>query len=182
MTLWWRICLPVPETQEIQIQSLGWEDPLEEGMATQSNNLAWKIPWTEEPGGPQCMGSQRVRHNWVTKLTSTPPNTQSMNFFYTCKAGDFSRLQRWTAWIKTPTVVGTSMVVQWLRLHPPTEGALGTRSHVQKLRVGMQQLKVLHVATKNRCRQMYQKHKLLKTSYCCMDTSCFWEVFVCNMD
>ena len=51
------------ETQEMQIQSLGWEDPLEKGMATQSNNLAWKIPWTEEPGRPQFMGLPRVRHS-----------------------------------------------------------------------------------------------------------------------
>ena len=45
----------------------GWEDPLENGMATQSCILAWRIPWTEEPGGLQSRGSQRVEHNWVTK-------------------------------------------------------------------------------------------------------------------
>ena len=44
-----------------------WEDRLEEGMATHSNILAWRIPMTEEPGGLQSMGSQRVRHNWATK-------------------------------------------------------------------------------------------------------------------
>ena len=43
-----RICLPV---QEVQVRSLGWEDPLEEDMATHSRVLAWRIPWTEEPGG-----------------------------------------------------------------------------------------------------------------------------------
>ena len=42
---------------------LGWEDPLEEGMATHSSILAWRIPWTEEPGGLQSIGSQRVVHN-----------------------------------------------------------------------------------------------------------------------
>ena len=45
------------------VRSLGWEDPLEEGMATDSSVLAWKIPWTEEPGALQSMGLQRVRHN-----------------------------------------------------------------------------------------------------------------------
>ena len=45
------------------VQSLGWEGPLEEGMATHSGILAWKIPWTEEPGGLQSMGSHRVGHN-----------------------------------------------------------------------------------------------------------------------
>ena len=44
--------------QETQVQSLGWEDPLEEGMVTHSSVLAWRIPWTEEPGGLQSMGSQ----------------------------------------------------------------------------------------------------------------------------
>ena len=52
----------VQETQELQVQSLGQEDPLEE-MATYSHILAWRIPWTEEPGGLQSMGSQRVGHN-----------------------------------------------------------------------------------------------------------------------
>jgi len=47
------------ETQEMQVQSLGWEDPLEEEMATHSRILAWKIPWTEELGGLQSMKSQR---------------------------------------------------------------------------------------------------------------------------
>ena len=48
--------------QETQVCSLGWEDPLEKGMATHSSILAWRIPWTEEPGGLQSMGLQRVRH------------------------------------------------------------------------------------------------------------------------
>ena len=51
------------ELQEMWVQSLGREDPLEEGMATHSNIFAWRIPWTEEPGGLQSIGSQRVGHN-----------------------------------------------------------------------------------------------------------------------
>ena len=50
----------LPAMQETRVQFLGWEDPLEKEMATHSSTLAWKIPWTEEPGGPQSMGSQRV--------------------------------------------------------------------------------------------------------------------------
>ena len=50
----------LPATQETQIQSLGWEDPLEKGLATHSSILAWRIPWTEEPGGLQSMGLQRA--------------------------------------------------------------------------------------------------------------------------
>ena len=53
--------------QETQVQSLSWEDTLEGEMATHSNILAWRIPWTEEPGGLQSMGSQRVRHNLMTE-------------------------------------------------------------------------------------------------------------------
>ena len=50
----------LPAMQEMGFDSLGWEDPLEEGMATHSSVLAWRIPWTEEPGGPQSMGSQEL--------------------------------------------------------------------------------------------------------------------------
>ena len=47
----------------MQVRSLGQEDPLEEGMATHSSILAWRVPWTEEPGGLQSIGSQRAGHN-----------------------------------------------------------------------------------------------------------------------
>ena len=52
-----------PAKQEIWVQSLGWEDPLEEEMASHSSILAWRIPWTEEPGRLQSMGLQRVGHD-----------------------------------------------------------------------------------------------------------------------
>ena len=54
-------CLPI--MRETQVQSLGWEDSLEKEMATHSSILAWKIPWTENPGRLQSMGLQRVRHD-----------------------------------------------------------------------------------------------------------------------
>ena len=53
----------LPAKQETQIQSLGQENPLEKGMATHSSILAWRIPWTEEPGRLQSMGSHTVRPN-----------------------------------------------------------------------------------------------------------------------
>ena len=49
--------------RETRVQSLGWEDPLEKEMAIHSSTIAWKIPWTEEPGRLQSMGSQRVGHD-----------------------------------------------------------------------------------------------------------------------
>ena len=51
------------------VWSLGHQDPLEEGMATHSSILAWSIPRTEEPGGLQSMGSQRIGHDWVTSIS-----------------------------------------------------------------------------------------------------------------
>ena len=54
----------LPTLKETQVRILDQEDPLEEGMATGSSLLAWRIPWTEEPGGLQSMGLQRIRHDW----------------------------------------------------------------------------------------------------------------------
>ena len=53
----------LPAVRETRVRSLDWEDPLEKEMTTHSSTLAWKIPWTEEPGGLQSMGSQRVGHD-----------------------------------------------------------------------------------------------------------------------
>ena len=55
----------LPAMKETWVRSLGWEDPLEKGMATYSSILAWRISWTEEPGGLQSMGSQRVGHTFT---------------------------------------------------------------------------------------------------------------------
>ena len=63
----------LPAMWETWVQSLGWEDPMEESMASHSSILAWRIPWTEEPGGLQLLGLQRVRHDWMT-VEHTPPS------------------------------------------------------------------------------------------------------------
>ena len=60
-------CLPA--MRETWVRSLGWEDPLEKEMAAHSSILAWKIPWMEEPGRLQSMGSQRVGHDLMTSLS-----------------------------------------------------------------------------------------------------------------
>ena len=65
----------LPTMQETWVQSLGWEDPLEEEMATHFSILAWRIPWIEEPGRLQSMGSQRIRHDWATKTFTACPST-----------------------------------------------------------------------------------------------------------
>ena len=72
-------CLPTG--QESWVRFLGQEDPLEKEMATRSSTLAWKIPWTEDPGSLQPMGSQRVRNNWAASLSlSRPQMTPSPGF------------------------------------------------------------------------------------------------------
>ena len=61
----------LPAMQETGVRSLGWEDPLEKGLSIHSSILVWKIPWTEEPGGLQSMGSQRVGHDWATNTATS---------------------------------------------------------------------------------------------------------------
>ena len=68
----------LPSMQETQVQSLGWEDPLEEEMATHPSILAWEIPWTEEPGGLQSMGSQK-ESDTTTKQQQTHASFASWN-------------------------------------------------------------------------------------------------------
>ena len=60
--------------QETRVRSLGQKNPLEDKMATPSSILVWEIPWTEEPGGLQFRGSQRIRHNLVTKQSHMSKN------------------------------------------------------------------------------------------------------------
>ena len=76
----------LPAMPETQVQYLGWEYPHQEGMATHSSTLAWRIKWTEEPGGLQSMGSQRVGHDWATYThTHTHTQTHTQRCFSICK-------------------------------------------------------------------------------------------------
>ena len=72
----------LPAKQETWVRSLGQEDPLEKEMATHSSILAWKIPWTEKPGRLQSVGSQRVRHDWVTSLSLSWGQGVVLNLFH----------------------------------------------------------------------------------------------------
>ena len=74
---WWRICLPMQEMQETQVQSLSQDDPLEKKMATHSTILAWEIPHTDEPGQLQSMGLRKVGHDWATKNTCVRAHTHT---------------------------------------------------------------------------------------------------------
>ena len=68
----------LPAMRETQVQFLGREDPLKKEIATHSGTLAWKIPWTEEPGRLQSMGLQRVGHDWTRLHTLTRPSGQDL--------------------------------------------------------------------------------------------------------
>ena len=92
----------LPTMRETWVRSLGWEDPLEKEMAAHSSILAWKIPWTAEPGRLPSMGSQRVGHNWATSLSLS----QCLLLHYTHKPlltyrDDESRA--WYNWLFFPT-------------------------------------------------------------------------------
>ena len=89
----------IQELQESQIQSLGQEDPLEEDIATHSSILAWRIPWTEDPGGLQSIGSQRVGHDWSSwarVYTWKLPDTSEEHHIPTVSSGmHFHSLPHW---------------------------------------------------------------------------------------
>ena len=75
----------LPAMQEMWVQSLGRKDPLEKGMAMHSSILAWRIPWAEEPGRLQCMGSQRAGHDWVTNIHSRNLHILRLRVPNTCR-------------------------------------------------------------------------------------------------
>ena len=72
----------LPAMQEIWVQSLSWEDPLEKEMATHSSIPTWEIPWTEEPGGLHSMGLQRVQHDLATKQQQQVLSAGTVNTHY----------------------------------------------------------------------------------------------------
>ena len=93
--LWWASLVTqtvknLPAMQETQVRSLGGEDPLEKGMATHFSVLAWRSPWTEEPGGLGSTGSQRVRHDRATNTHTNIFSTMPILFHLKLSSTDFS--------------------------------------------------------------------------------------------
>ena len=72
----------LPAVQETQVPPLHQEDSLEKGKAAHSSISAWRIPWTEKPGGPQSMGSQRIKHDWATNTHTRKLQNASFFFFW----------------------------------------------------------------------------------------------------
>ena len=113
--------------RETWVQSLGREDPLEKGMATHSSILAWRIPWTEEPGGLQSMGSQRVREDWVTDTHIYKQRVSAkIKNMWARLLGQFlgNRLR----WKFTGRALGSSVCEVWM----DAGGAVGGRMRVQR--------------------------------------------------
>ena len=114
--------------QETPVQSLGWEDPLEKEMATHSNILAWRTPWTEEPGRLQSTGSQRVGHDWATSLSlpwdGLPWQLNGKEPACQCRRCQRHRFDPWIG--KIP----------WRRKWQPTPGFLPGESHGQRRLMG----------------------------------------------
>ena len=109
------------------VWSLGQEDPLEYEMATHSSILVWKIPWIEESGGLQSMGSQRVGHDWA-RMHDIPCHTHIYMYMYIRKVEWLSRVwlfaTLWTVAHETPLSMGFSRQKYWSRLPYPLPGDL----------------------------------------------------------
>ena len=101
---WGSVVKNLPAIQETQIWFLGWEDPLEKGMATHSSILAWRIPWTGEPGGLQSMGSHRVNtterltHTWYKQGCLNCNNTNIIVLFPVNYSCEICRIIHWVCW------------------------------------------------------------------------------------
>ena len=91
----------LPAVPKTQVWSLGWEDSLEKGMAIHCSILAWRIPWTEEPGGLQSMGSQRVRHDWM----ANPSQKKSLFFFRFLSHIGYYRILSRAPWLSSRSLV-----------------------------------------------------------------------------
>ena len=130
----------------MQVRSLGQDDPLEEGMATISSILAWRIPWTEEPGRLQSRGSQRGRHNWsnlacvrqyprfscevhqllglVERYCSHRSLRKRFTQFWK-KTKDFLLIHHIQMWRKPPACGGLDQASGWGAWRPPPQGVYG---------------------------------------------------------
>ena len=109
----------LPAMQETRVWSLGQEKPLKEEMATHSSILAWRIPWTEKPGGLQCTGSQRIGHNSATNTTTT---TNPQHFLYkgyrqfTSSSCDIRNRFFWTEQCSLLNCKDTKFLIQLIKI------------------------------------------------------------------
>ena len=110
----------LPTMQEIQVQFLSWEDPLEKGMTTHSSTLAWRILRTEEPDGLYSMGSQRIRHDWATHPHR---GCKGLPWWLSSKESCKCRKYGFNLWVRK---------IPWRRKLQPIPVFLPWKSHGQK--------------------------------------------------
>ena len=140
------------------VQSVGREDPLEKGMATHASILAWRIPWTEEPGRLQSLGSQRVRHNWSNWTYTNLGNSSSLSIHRVMSTMGTVMVTCWDDWTVNWDMtcnlhwswnrsLGTSLVVHWLSICLAMQ-ATQVWSLVRKLRSHMLRSNKPHATTR----------------------------------
>ena len=112
-----------PAMWETWVQFLGWEDPLEEGMATHPSTLAWRILWTEKPGRLQSLGSQRVGHHWVTKHS-----TQHSHYIKKKKSLLEARMEGLNSMQFSRSVVSDSLRTPWIAARQASLSITNSRS------------------------------------------------------
>ena len=107
--------------QETRVRSLGWEDPVEKEMAGHSSILAWKIPWTAEPGRLPSMGSQRVGHDWATSLSLYDPAISLLGIYL-----EKTNLERYVH----PSAALFTIAKTWKEPKCPSMGEWTKKSHM----------------------------------------------------
>ena len=127
-----------PAKQETQVQSLGWEDPMENEMTTHSSILAWGIPWTEEPGGLQSIGSKTVGHNLVKVPQSCLTLCDHMD--YTAHEILQARILEWVAF---PFSMGSSQPRDQTQVSTLKADSLPAESQGKPKNTGMGSLSLL---------------------------------------
>ena len=120
--------------RETWVQSLGWEDPLEKEKAIHSSNIAWKIPWTEEPGRPQSMGWQRVGHDWATSLHFTSINSP-VNI---CNCNPVCGVSLWKTMSCDEAQGNLHTIMQDWKMYLQTKEQRGLQANQGKLGLGKQ--------------------------------------------
>ena len=120
--------------QKARVQSLGWKNPLEKGMATHSSILVWRSPWTEQPGMLQFMRSQRVRHGWATNaFTAAAEGSESKDQILLLAAWSW---ENWfITWVRVRVGPGVRKGLRWFAPHPSFD-CVECRGHEQLIRSG----------------------------------------------
>ena len=149
------------ETKETQVRFLGWEDPLEKEMATHSSILAWRIPWTEEPGRLQSMGLLGVGHDWsnlAAELSGCILPSQPRNQITGLRTSNFDTLFPQSE-RSAEQLIGPSFQLRGENLDQGTWAGRAALSYPNLSRVHLKESPLGPIPTKTSCRIQRPKHK-----------------------